>query len=565
MQKLFKDTRLLDKATVEKFGLTEDIMMENAASSLEKAVFSCAGEHELFSGKKKGFSVLILCGSGNNGGDGYVLARRIAGKNTGGFSCRINVSVFAVKPAKSAMCILQAERAQKAGVKIFQLPQESKSGSELDDTFIDALKSADIIVDCIYGSGFHGKLDAVTACLLEYVNKSDACKIACDIPSGIDSNGFIETVTANQPDNSEPLAFKADITVTMGALKTALYSDFAKDFCGKIICADLGVSGQLFETSDSSVEPDAFVLEKSDLVLPVRKKQNANKGSFGHTAIICGEKPGAAIIAGTAAFEFGSGLVTLVLTEKLQKAETSAICIDGELPVACPAQLMQSPGLPKNTKAIAAGMGLGVNSESAGKFLSELFARQTGAALDRDGTNKSSKEKYIPIVFDADMFSRKEIVQFLEKSNLDKTPLVLTPHPKEFSSLLNLTGFGDFSVAEIVKDRINLSKTFVKNYPYCVLLLKGANVCITCKDGSDEKDRTVKTFINPFGDSCIAKGGSGDVLAGLIASLLAQGYSPFEATKNASLAHALAAGKMSGSYNVTPFSLIEQIGRLEKQ
>ena len=569
MQKLFKDTRLLDKGTVEKYGLTEDIMMENAAAALEKAVFSGADKKGFqISGKQmsdKTISVLILTGSGNNGGDGYVLGRRLAGK--------ADVQIFAVTKPKSPMCILQAERAEKTGLK-------SIGKSELDILLDKSIEKNCIIVDCIYGSGFHGTLDEEVATLIEKINSIDAdnsYKIACDIPSGIDSLGNIETFvksTGVNQESSTPLAFKADVTVTMGALKTALYSDFAKDFCGKIICADLGVARSLFEAADKTVEMEAFLFDKSDLVLPKRKKQNTNKGSFGHSAIICGEKPGAAIIAGSAAFGFGSGLVTLVLTEKqsvpekciAKNASTSpdggtiqansaggAICTEGAIPVTCPAELMQSFKIPANTKSIAIGMGLGFESKSAEKLLSDLFVTQT-------------KDSYIPMVFDADMFSRKETVEFLEKSNADKTEIVLTPHPKEFSSLLKMTGFGDFSVQEIVKNRISLCKTFVKNYPYCVLLLKGANVLITKSivPAQSGRESTTQTFINPFGDSCIAKGGSGDVLAGLIASLLAQGYSPFEAAKNASLAHAIAASKMRGSYSVTPFSLIEEIGRLGK-
>ena len=123
-----------------------------------------------------------------------------------------------------------------------------------------------------------------------------------------------------------------------------------------------------------------------------------------------------------------------------------------------------------------------------------------------------------------------------------------------------MTGFGEVSVKEIVKNRIALSKKFVENYPNVVLLLKGANVCITCKNSAGK----IETFINPLGDCCIAKGGSGDVLSGMIAALLAQGFSAFEAAKNASLAHALASQKMHGSYAVTPFSLIEKVAGLSE-
>ena len=523
MKKLFADTRLLDKGCIERYGLTEDIMMENAASALEDAVLA------KFNGiNSNNGGVLIITGGGNNGGDGFALARKLCGS--------VKVSVYCAVPPKSGECILQYERAKKAGVQFIE-----------KDALSEALVQSTVIVDCLYGSGFHGALDSEASALIQKVNSVASYKIACDIPSGIDSHGVI----ASKDSNQNPLAFKADETVTMGALKTALYSDSAKDFCGSIFCAPLGISAQLFESTSEKLPSEAFLIEKNDLHLPLRNKMCVNKGSFGHTAVVIGEKSGAAIIAASAASAFGSGLVTLVSANAAEMPATFEKCpaADGDevLPVFCPPDIMQAKTFPANTTAAALGMGLG--SSSASDFFIDLFS------------GWFSEHKNVRCVFDADMFRSKKIDALLNRFALSVSEkrLILTPHPKEFQSLLKICGFGEISVQQIIAERIPLSKKFVEKFPGAVLLVKGSNVCITLKD---EKSGEIQTYINPFGKACLAKGGSGDVLAGLAASLLAQEYSAFDAAVSASLAHTLASCTIETDYGMTPLMLIEKVRNL---
>ncbi|MBR5097499.1 MAG: NAD(P)H-hydrate epimerase, partial [Treponema sp.] len=169
MQKIFYDTRMLDKAARDAYGLTEDLMMENASAALERQ-----GSEHFFSPDNKYINrpcVLILAGGGNNGADGYALARRIV-------QHKIDVAVCQVYEPKSAMCVLQADRAKKAGV-IFINPYD------LDDFIERASFDLTVVYDCIFGSGFHGTLDAMASAVIESANKIDsAYKIACDIPTG---------------------------------------------------------------------------------------------------------------------------------------------------------------------------------------------------------------------------------------------------------------------------------------------------------------------------------------------------------------------------------------------
>ncbi len=282
-------------------------------------------------------------------------------------------------------------------------------------------------------------------------------------------------------------------------------ADSLKDEVGELFCS----KPEYYRNGD------LILLQESDLRLPIRVVQNVNKGSFGHVAVVMGEKPGAGIIAATAAFAFGAGLVTLVCKAR---------------PVCCPYELMDSPAPPAATNALALGMGLGVPPS---EVLDWLDAHPDVAC-----------------VLDADILKYKGIEALIR----GREKVVLTPHPKEFATLLGLCGMGDYEVGYVVENRFALVRAFCAKFPHAVLLLKGANSLIA---------QGVKVSVNTFGSSCLAKGGSGDVLAGLVAALLAQGYGAYEAAVSASLAHALASRRVKCSYGMTPFELIEHVKELE--
>ena len=232
MQKLFDEVNSLDKRCYEEFLLSEDILMEHASNSMALYI------NQNLSHKK---SILIVCGSGNNGADGLALARLLHTK--------FDVKLYLATTSKSSMAQLQLQRANTLEVKIVNEPFE-----------------ADIIVDCIFGTGLNKPLDEKSINLLNTLNSYNSFKIACDIPSGINQYGQIADT-----------AFNADVTLTMGALKTSLFSDIAKDYTGEIIVCDLGVQRVVYETNSNK-----YLLEKSDMNLPFRNKKNSHKGSFGH-------------------------------------------------------------------------------------------------------------------------------------------------------------------------------------------------------------------------------------------------------------------------------------------
>lgn len=490
MQKLYLETQKLDASCRASYGLTEEIMMENAAIALENAIRNPRPPSE---DRRKPQKILILCGGGNNGADGYTLSRRLR--------FDYDATVIQFFEPNSSLCKLQAERAEKCGVRFVKRE---------DLSFYD-LRYTDIIVDCVFGSGFHDDLDSKTQETLGDMNSCECFKIACDVPTGLHEDG---TVAEG--------AFIADLTITMGALKTCLYSDMAKDFVGEVRCAELGVNRRLYENSSNANLIKGSLLEASDLILPHRTLHNVNKGSFGHVAVASGEKTGAACIAGSAALRFGAGLVTLVYKHGHKK--TTQI----------PAELMTSPEFPEKLSAIAFGMGLGLKDEYSQTYFDYILEHPN-----------------IKCVIDADSCHASGLKSFLEKK---EKGVVITPHPKEFQAILKNCDLGDYSIEEIVINRLELAEKFCRKFPQKTLLLKGANPIIAHFDG-----HKFKLFVNPLGEPCLAKAGSGDVLSGLIASLLAQHRKSIDAAISASLAHALASQKITCDYAMTPHDLISAI------
>ena len=543
MKKIFFNTEELDARASAKFGLSEQILMENAASRIES---------EIRKRLKKGSRILALCGGGNNGADAMAALRRLSGD----FSC----TALCVLENRSAAGKFQADAARAAGVKLIDIANakgacghvegasskdacahesvggfslkganeprgelESLSGADvsgggdkLSTKFAGAkfeiagrsgehgnlgsecgepsvlrneITNADCIIDGIFGSGLNKALSSEICEILSLANSAKSLRIAVDIPSGIDKPGRILGG-----------AFCADLTIAMGALKLALFSDAAKDYVGQIKVANLGISRSNFEGRS-----EYFLLQKSDLKLPLRRKQNTNKGDFGHTYVVSGQMSGAAQMAALAAHAIGSGLVSVVSKEPLNLS-----------PI-----LMQKSSF-EHARVVVCGCGLG--------------ERKIDLAALR---GKSC-------VIDADLCYEREILSLLS----DNLNLVITPHPKEFCSLLKIAGIADLSVSELQERRFKLARAWSEKFSG-VLVLKGANTLIA---------QTGIIYVCDKGSAALAKGGSGDVLAGLIGGLLAQNYSPLQASICGVLAHALAARAFAkNSYALNPLDLIEEV------
>ena len=533
MQQLYTATASLDSRAISKYLLSDELLMENAANALLGLIERLTHRQSV---------VCIVCGSGDNGADGYALARKLQGN--------YRVRIYEAKEPKSPLCKLQAQRASLAGVE-----------------WSKKILPCDVIVDCLFGSGFSGELSPESSKLIEQMNSAARLNIACDIPSGLDLQGRVGSI-----------AFRADYTMSMGALKAGLFADSAKDIVGEVIVGDLGISRALFE-----VQSPFSLLEASDLHLPARTKHNCHKGSFGHVAVVSGEKMGAAELCARAALRMGAGLVSILTRQSLEssaKKVAVATLFDDFASqgfmdsgardydrleswharlntLGSSVEIMHTHEIPANANVLCIGMGLGRTNPhtKASKTISATH-QATLATPDKSplaliAARLDSGELGCSLVLDADVFYDKAIISLLKRH---AARLVLTPHPKEFASLLQLCGLDSpNTLAEIVEQRFELALGFSQAYPEATLLLKGANPIIA---------QGGKLYINPLGTPALAKGGSGDVLSGLIAGFLAQGYGMLDSAINASLAHALASKREKNAYALTPLRLIEHIGEL---
>lgn len=487
MKKIFTSTTELDKRAVS-LGLSELVLQENASAAVANVVKQ----------RYMGALVLGFCGGGNNGADALATLRRLAGQ----YEC---VAVL-VSDKLNNNASTQLKIAKNAGVKIIK-------SNEIDENIAgwisEALKGSVCVIDGIFGSGLSKDLSPKITSLIASLNEATLSNplilaLSVDMPSGLDLNG-----------NLRPLAFRANATITMGAPKLGLFSDVAKDFVGELICADLGLCEGLYTSGVSS----DFLLEMSDMCLPNRNIQNVNKGNFGHAFVAMGSMSGAGELCTLSALNMGAGRVSVVRASELGNSRENSRANLADLRNLDPQIMLKSDF--SGASAVAIGMGLGEAMFDIDRILA------------------------LPCVVDADMFYHPSVLGFCAKAGA-----VLTPHPKEFASLLAFAGFGSFSVEEVVLNKFALARAFSQKYP-ATLVLKGANTIIT---------NSSKLYINCLGNAKLAKGGSGDVLSGMILALLAQGYDPLLASITATLAQAKIAANYSGNaFSYTPQDMIKGI------
>lgn len=516
MKKVFENPSELETLAKQALSIPPFLMMENAARFLSDFVISII--------KNKRISqIVILCGKGNNGGDGFALARLLC---TAYENLSVTILVPQLPVAEEAK--MQFEMCQKLAVqtvfndKIITFLQNLEANSQKSDFFYEPQETqvSYIIVDCLFGIGFHGELSKEFVQIFDILNKIKAVKIACDIPSA--------------------LYFQSDFTITMGAHKTVLFSDKAKAVCGKIIQAPLGIPPKVFE---SFLPPVAFLLEMCDAKFPFRKNKSAHKGTYGHTAVIACQKSGAAILAATSALNFGSGLTSLV---KTSFSDLEQFKISAELMINC--------SIPDKTTAVILGPGFCEDENSISIFDEVLVWFNT--------TENPA------ILLDAGVFGCRNFISFLTKLNsVLNAKIVLTPHLLEMSRFLHQTKDAfpekfqdfednDFSVQVLANDsnkKIALSKRLMQIFPNVTIVIKSANTFIATEN---------QVFICDEGRQNLAKGGSGDVLAGLIGSLLAQKYSAKEAAITGVWAHANASKRFGEeAYDLTPEKLIHEVSK----
>ena len=468
-------------------GISEITLMENAGKAAFNVIQSTVGE------RIKKLDCVILCGSGNNGGDGFVVARLLSGV------------------AKSVTIILVNSLPKtKASAQMYEMCKDINCnildiGFDLREA-LSAISKSSLIIDAVFGTGFHGSLPEKMLDVFETTNSTHAVKFALDLPSGTNAD------TGEADKNS----FKADITVTFGSAKLGHIIKPASEYIGKLVVVDIGI----FESAYENIGTVAFSVSKNQIKELIPKRpDNSHKGNFGKLLIIAGsnDMSGAAALSTLSALRSGVGLCTLASTKQVIDRVASNIYEPTFLTLETDTDgTIKANSFEKiypiidNYDTICIGMGL-KNTDNAKSLVANILKYAKGTVLiDADGINVLSS--CINLCKDT------------------KAKVILTPHPGEMS---RLTGK---DTIEIQVDRINIAKDFAKEYNL-TLVLKGANTVIASPKG--------EIYINSTGNSGLSRGGSGDVLSGIIASLSAQGLSPLIASIVGVFIHGYSADKIA--------------------
>lgn len=496
--------REIDREAIEVFGLPGVVLMENAGMGAAHAIEDYIAEKDIR-------RVLIVAGKGNNGGDGFVVARHLVNS---GLDCDICLAGKKTDIKGDAMTHMDVAAAM--GIKIFEM---TDSIPPLEK----AIHQSDLIIDALFGTGLNQPVNAYYRGIIDAINLSERPVVSLDIPSGLDS-------TTGRPLDE---AVNADMTVTFCLPKvgTVIYPGAA--YVGELVLADIGVPRELLE-KDTLMTHLILEGDIEDILIP--RQPEAHKGAFGHLLVIAGSsgKSGAAVMTAQAAMRSGSGLVTVaaptginsILQIKLTEVMTEPLLGRDEGFLDSSA-IEDALGLMENKAAVVIGPGIS-RREETGKMIRELVRRLTPpAVIDADAIWHLSRSK--EIIRDA------------------KNPLILTPHPGEMGHLMGI------SSKEVQDDRMTASRRFATEYN-CYLVLKGARTLIATPEG--------EVFINTTGNPGMATAGTGDVLAGMIGSFLGQGYSPLESCISGVYLHGRAgddAAREKGQAGLMATDIIENI------
>ena len=501
----------LDRRTIEEASIPGIVLMENAGRGAVREIL--ASYPEILKGK-----VAILAGSGNNGGDGYVIARYLMNRG-------VHVKIF-----------LLAERDKVKGdarSNLDILLKMNASITEVKDldvwkAILPELEGYSLIVDAIFGTGLRSEVRGLVKEVINDINRFNIPKVAVDLPSGLNANTG-EVLGA---------CVKAKLTITFALPKRGLLIYPGADFAGRLKVVDIGIPSYILDKEKIS---DHLLSFESLSQFVKAREPNSHKGDYGHVLIIAGSqgKTGAAALSCHAAVRMGAGLVTLgipeslnsIMEEKLTEVMTEPLAEEkpGFLGISSFEKIER---LMEGKKVLALGPGIS-NHEGATKLVHRIVEESNiPLVIDADGVNALS--------FDTGPLKRA------------KVPVILTPHPGEMARLVGL------SSKEVQKDRITIARDFAQTHG-CYLVLKGMRSLIAEPEGN--------VFINPTGNAGMASGGMGDVLTGMIPGFIAQSYDIATSIKLAVFMHGLAGDLVAfekGPVGLIAGDLVNEIPRVLK-
>lgn len=479
-----QEMRELDALATTKYGIPSLILMENAGRAVADIAMDMLGDNR---------SVLIIAGPGNNGGDGFVAARHL--HNVG---MSVDIFYFGDRQKAKGDALTNIEIAEKMGLHI----DSSKDVVRLRQ----AIRAADLIVDAYLGTGVKGELKPEAVEVINAINTmSSENVLSVDIPSGLDA----DTGLPLGPSLTDG-AVIADMTVTFALPKIGVIVDpNAETFTGGLIIADIGIP-----VEELDIILGTYALQEFKSIDPLQPRWiDAHKGTYGHVAIVAGSvgMTGAATLAAESALKSGAGLVTLLVPESLNDIIEAKVTEAMTIPV--PQGNAQAFGMASLEKVL--------------EYVNKWDAAAIGPGFGRDSDTVAFTKELLrnlekPAVVDADALYA--ISQDLSVLKQCKAGLVLTPHPGEMAMLAGT------SVSEVQSNRLETAKRFAGEYGV-ILVLKGARTVIAEPGGN--------AFINMTGTPGMATGGTGDVLTGLMAGLVAQapGYALWGAANQAVFLH----------------------------
>jgi len=498
--------RELDRRTIDEAGIAGKILMERAGSGVVDDV-----AHTLGPVRRK--TITIFCGKGNNGGDGFVIARLLHRLHA---TVRVMLMAPPSELSKDAAIMYRqfVRAAGKSAIYLFTAKDHAQS----------MIRESDIVIDALLGTGISSEVTGRYADAIESINTSNCPVVAVDIPSGL------HTETGAILGH----AVRASCTVTFGLPKLGLFQGSGIDLAGSVRVVDIGIPLAYID----SVQSRTMLMTSNFLqgILPVRRPSH-HKGTFGHAGIIAGSvgKTGAAAMAAKAALRIGAGLVTVAIPSSVNDIVESQVLEAMTVPMPeTKAKTFARSALDRLTAfiatrtAIAIGPGLSTHPETV-ELVQALTSR-----LD------------IPAVLDADALNALAGRASLLTSC--KVPPILTPHPGEMARLET-----DATPHSVNLDRLGTAVRFARERGVFVVL-KGARTVVARPDGT--------TAICPTGNPGMATAGTGDVLTGMIVGLLAQGLPSWEAACAATFLHGLAgdlAASDKGEGGMIAGDVIEQI------
>jgi NAD(P)H-hydrate epimerase len=497
----------LDRKAIETYRIPGMILMENAGRGAAEVISNTFPDLH----KKK---IAIIAGKGNNGGDGFVIARYLLNQGT-------SVRVYLLTDPKGLRgdAEINFNIFQRMKGEVVSVPSSKDYVKVKKD-----LEKFDILVEGIFGTGLDAEVRGYYREVIDHLNTLQRPIVAIDIPSGLDAN------------TGKPLgtAIRASLTVTFGLPKVGHLIPPGLDYVGEVKVIDIGIPKKLVEEENIPT----YLLEKKEIKrwLSVSRNPNTHKGDYGHLLVIAGSvgKTGAAAMACQAALRMGAGLVTLAIPKSLNGImEMKLTEVMTEPLPETPKQTLSLRAfstivrLCENKKAVIIGPGLGTFKETQSLVLKLIKALDLPIILDADGlTALATQPKILPIA---------------------NRSLILTPHPGEMARLIRS------QVKEVLEDRIGLSRNFSQSQRVH-LVLKGHPTLISTPKG--------EVFINPTGNPGMASGGTGDVLTGMIGGLVCQGFDILPSVQIAVYLHGMAGdegAQEKGEKSLIATDIIEKI------